>query len=118
MIKNKDDLQRFIASIDESTKATIASMADHFRKEHWKAEFDKTDWSQLKDKTDPELAKMQSEVPVDSPQYIMFTQEWNNGSIKRQLKWVIISVIVTPLATLLAGILGAVAIYMQSTHPR
>ncbi len=109
--------EKFMDFMNDEARRIVNEMAKNAAKEHFKNEFDKTDWSQLKDKKDPELAKMQSEVPVDSPQYVMFTQEWNNRSISRQLKWVKISAIVTPLATLLAGILGAAVIYMQSTHP-
>ena len=91
-------------------------MSKAVAKQELQDEFTGFDYSRLRKMPDQELAAWQANYPMDSPQFIIASQEWNNRSLSKQLRWVKISAIVTPLATLIAGILGAIAIYMQTMH--
>lgn len=104
---NNDELKQFKDSMNDRQREMLKELGEAFSKQTWKEKFDKTDWGQLRHKTDPELAKMQSEVPVDSPQYIMLTQEWNRRATVEQIKSVRFTAIVTAVASIIAALLGA-----------
>jgi hypothetical protein len=95
-----------IDDIRESVKQAEQKRKEHEAKNKLQDEFAAFDFSKLRKMKDPELAAWQSKFPLDSPQYIIATQEWNNRSLSKQLKWVKLSAIVGPIVTLIAAILG------------
>lgn len=101
---NNDEFKEYM---NEEGKRVLDELIKNSAKEHFKHEFTKNNWSQLKDKTNPELALMQSEVPLDSAQYILFLQEWNRRAIVEQIKSVRFTAVVTAVASIIAALLGA-----------
>ncbi len=92
--------------IREAVKQMQQKRREQESKNKLQNEFAAFDFSKLRKMKDPELAAWQSKYPLDSPQYIIASQEWNNRSLSKQLKWVKLSAIAGPIVTLIAAILG------------
>ncbi len=92
--------------IREAVKQTQHKQREQESKTKLQNEFAAFDFSKLRKMKDPELAAWQSKYPLDSPQYIIASQEWINRSLSKQLKWVKFSAIIGPITTLIAAILG------------
>ena len=86
---------------------TITVDLDKINQEKARTEFQNFNCSSLRKMDDSTLASWQANYPVDSPQHIIAMQEWNNRSLSKQLTWVKVSAIATPIATLIACVLSA-----------
>lgn len=96
--------KEFSDLMQKQEERLIAHIDAQLAKTHFNQEFMKLDYSAIQKMTDKELAAWQAKYPVDTPQRIIATQEWNNRSIAKHSKTAIIIAAIGLASTVVVAI--------------